>query len=324
MLLLPDAQFLWILTALPFALWKQRHCQVIYSSAWPLSCHVLGLLVHNLTGKPWVADYRDEWTLNTQWFPPTRFHRWLGEKLDAACVRNARFVVNTTEIRTRNFMEKFGGTLDKYVTIHNGFDEQDVAPYRGLAPPGEILTITSIGSLYGGRDPRLLLSVLSELVQKGTIHKERICLKLIGGENEVLQHEVQQLGIASCVEIIPRLPQPQAFEHLAKSHIALLIGSDMERYAMTTKLYEYAGMGRKIMALVPEGPVWDFVTQSGGVCAMFNDRGQIEQALIQIFEEFKAGRLNVNVQPIQAYERKNLTAQQTELFNRCLFSKEKE
>jgi len=318
LMLLPDSQCLWILPALPAALLTARQCDVIYSSGGPFSAHVLALIVHKITKKPWVADYRDEWTLNSVWFPPTRFHRWLGEKLDATCVKNARFVVNTTEIRTQNFINKFGGNADKYATIHNGYDEQDVAPYRKLKPPADMLIITSIGSLYGGRDARLLLSVLAEIIQDGYISKNQILLKLIGGQNAVLEQYIRQLEIGSCVEIIPRIPQPQAFEHLAKSHIALLVGSEMERYAMPTKVYEYAGMGKKILAIVPEGPVWDFVMDCSGFCAMYNDPAQIKQALRRIIDDFRAGLLNDQTEVNQNYERRNLAGQQAELFNLCI------
>ncbi|HOK96469.1 MAG TPA: hypothetical protein P5175_11145 [Anaerohalosphaeraceae bacterium] len=322
MFLLPDTQFLWILAAIPFALWKQRDCRVIYTSAWPVSCHVLGLLVHKLTGKPWVADYRDEWTLNTQWLPPTRFHRWLGEKLDAACVRNARFVVNTTEIRTQNFIHKFGGNPNKYVTIHNGYDQQDIAPYLALTPPAEVLTLTSIGSLYGGRDPRPLLNTLADCVHSGLIDKQQLLVRLIGVQSESLQSQIDQLGISECVHVIPRIPQLQAFEHLAQSHIALLIGSEMERYAMTTKLYEYVGMGKKIFALVPPGPVQEFVVRCGGICAMYNDTTQIKQALMVIFDQFRQGLLSQNSPPNQTYERRNLAGQFAALLDACLTAAE--
>jgi glycosyltransferase involved in cell wall biosynthesis len=318
-LLLPDSEAPWIFLALPKALWIARKCDVIYSSSSPYSAHVLGLLVKKLTHKPLVADYRDEWSLDYQWKPPTRFHRWLGEKLDAACVHNAQFVVNTTEVRTRNFLEKFGGNPDKYLTIHNGYDEQDVAPYRKLRPPTEMLVMTSIGSLYGGRDARLLLNVLAKLVQDGSIREDQLQLKLIGGQNETLEQEVRRLGIEACVRIIPRIPQPQAFEHLAQSHIALLIGSDMERYAMTTKVYEYAGMGKPILALVPQGPVHDFVSKCGGWCVQPDDVKEMKQMLTDIFEMYQQGWPEIKVpSDIRKYDRRELTRQLSCCFIACI------
>ncbi len=310
-LLLPDGQVIWTLLALPKALWLARKCDVIYSSLSPRSAHVLGLLIKKLTHKPWLADYRDEWTLNSQWFPPTRFHRWLGEKLDAACVHNARFVVNTTEVCTQNFLEKFGGNPDKYLTIHNGYDEQDIAPYRKLRPPTEMLVMTSIGSLYGGRDARPFLRAVERAVKNGKIERHKLCIKLIDGQNPELISEVEKLELNDVAKISPRIPQEKAFMELAKSHIAVLVGSGMEKVAMTTKVYEYAGMGKPILALVPQGPVHDFVSKCGGWCVDGSDEEEILKMITIIFEQYKSGELQSYNLPefIKNYERSALTGQ---------------
>ena len=310
-LLLPDGQFIWILLALPKALWLARKCDVIYSSLSPRSTHVLGLLIKKLTHKPWLADYRDEWTLNTQWFPPTRFHRWLDEKLDAACVRNARLVINTTEVRTQNFCKKFGGNPDKYLTIHNGYDEQDIAPYRKFHPPTDMLVMTSIGSLYGGRDAKPFLRCIARLVKGSTIERQRLNIKLIGGQNPDLIKEAEKLEIGDIVQVIPRIPQEDAFMTLAKSHIAVLVGSDMEKVAMTTKVYEYAAMGKPILALVPRGPVHDFVSKCGGWCVDGSNEQEILKMLMNIVEQYESDELQSYNLPefIRNYERSALTGQ---------------
>ncbi|MDD5063951.1 MAG: glycosyltransferase [Phycisphaerae bacterium] len=319
-LLLPDGQAIWILLALPKALWLARKCDVIYSSLVPYSAHILGLLIKKLTHKPWVADYRDEWTMNTQWFPPTRFHRWLGEKLDATCVRNARFVVNTTEVRTQNFIDKFGGNPDKYLTIHNGYDEQDVAPYRKLRPPTETLVMTSIGSLYGGRDAKPFLRAVARLVKGGVIERQKLNIKLIGGQNPDLIKEVEKLEINDIVQIVPRIPQEDAFMTLAQSHIAVLVGSGMEKAAMTTKVYEYAGMGKPILALVPQGPVHDFVSKCGGWCVDGSNEEEILKMIMAAFEQYKRGELQSYNLPefIKKYERSALTGQLAYCFDGCI------
>jgi glycosyltransferase involved in cell wall biosynthesis len=318
-LLLPDGQVIWTLLALPKALWLSRKCDVIYSSSSPCSAHVLGLLVKKLTHKPWLADYRDEWSLNYTWNPLTKFHRWLGERLDKACVKNAAIIINTTEVRTRMFIEHFGGSKEKFITIPNGYDEDDIAKFREIEPPKGTFVMTSIGSLYGGRDARPFLRAVARLVKDGVIERQKLNIKLIGGQNPALIKEVEKLEISDAVQIVHRIPQEDAFMALAKSHIAVLVGSGMEKVAMTTKVYEYAGMGKPILALVPQGPVHDFVSKCGGWCVQPDDVKEMKQMLTDIFEMYQQGWPEIKVpSDIRKYDRRELTGQLACCFDRCI------
>lgn len=310
-LFFPDPQFLWLIFALPKALWLSRKCDVIYSSLSPFSVHVLGLIVKTITGKPWVADYRDEWSLNSTWKPPTRFHRWLGEKLDGICVKKADMVINVTEPRTEMFKDHFAECQDKFVTIHNGYDEEDVKEFRDMTVSEQYLTFTSIGSFYGGRDPRPFLRAVSSAIAEDKVDRSLLRIRLIGVKNPDLIKEVEKLKITDVVEIVPRIPQKEAFRALGQSHVAVLIGSDMEKVAMTTKVYEYAGMGKPILAMVPEGPVYDFVNRCGGWCAKHDDQGEIQEQFLRIYKMYQEGALKkVEITSfVKLYDRRELTSQ---------------
>ena len=316
-LLLPDGQAIWILSALPKALWLARKCDVVYSSLSPFSSHVLGIIVKKLTGKPWVADYRDPWSLNSTWKPPTKLHKWLGEKLDKACVKNADTIITPVEVMTRMFVDHFGGPDEKFITVPNGYDKDDVAKFREFCPPKDTFVMTSIGSLYGGRDPKPFLRAAARLVKCGVIERQKLNIKLIGGQNPDLIREVKKLKIADIVQIVPRIPQEEALMALAQSHISVLVGSEMEKVAMTTKAYEYTSMGKVILALVPQGPLHDFVSKAGGWCVDVADEEEISKVVANILERHKRGELESYHQPefIKRYERCTLTKQLAHCFD---------
>lgn len=316
-LLLPDPQFLWIIVALPRALWLSRKCDVIYSSLSPYSAHVLAMIVKRITGKPWVADYRDEWSLNCRWNPATRFHRWLGDKLDLACMKNADRVVNVVQPSTEKCEELFKSAKEKFVTIYNGYDEEDIAPFRDREIPQAGLTFTTIGSLYGGRDIKPFLRAVAKAVQAGSLPKDKIKVKMIGGCPPDVLAEIEELGFLQVVEVLSRMPQQEAFDQLSQSHVALLVGSDMEKLAMTTKVYEYAGMGKPILALVPEGSVRDFVNTYGGWCVDCDKVAEISKIVANIFEQHKSSSLNVGCSKdfVAKYERRKLTGQMAGCFD---------
>lgn len=319
-LLLPDSCFFWVVFALPKALWLSMKCDVIYSSTSPYSAHVLGLLVKKLTHKPWVADYRDWWSLDSDWKPPTRFHKWLGEKLDKSCIKNADIVINVTEVIASRSIDNFGGDKEKFVIIPNGYDEDDVAKFREIKPPNGTFVMTSIGTLYGGRDARPFVRSVAHLVNSGVIRRNELNIKIIGDSNSNLIREIEKLEIGDVVCIMPRIPQEDVFMALAQSHIAVLVGSDMEKIAMTTKVYEYAGMGKPILALVPQGPVHDFVSKCGGWCVDGSDEEGILRIITVIFEQYKRGKFDSGNQCnyVKKYERRELTRQLSCCFSTCI------
>lgn len=256
--------------------------------------------------------------LDFLWLPPTRFHRWLGERLERACLKNARYVVNVTEHLTENIKKKYFEYTNKCVTIHNGYDEADVAGFRDRKPTAEYMLFTSLGSIYGGRDPATFIEVLKELLEEGCVSRSSFRVLLIGAHNTRLEMMIAKQHLEDVVEILPWMPQSEAFEYLAVSHVAVLFGSDMEKTAMTSKIYEYAGMGKLIFALVPDGPVKDFVEKCSGVVAAPNDKTQIMNALRTLFRMYREGKtINLNISEISLlYERSALASQMAELLNK--------
>ena len=315
---IPDAQFLWVLFALPSALWISRKCNVIYTSAFPVSMHICGLILKKLTGKPWIADYRDEWSLNINLTYPTKIHKAISSYLDAKCVKNADYVINVTEARTELFKNHFiNENPNKFVTIHNGYD--DLEQFKQMRPTEGKTVMTSIGSLYGGRNPVLFMQAVSELLQEGKLSREKIKINLIGGIYPHLQNQVKQLDLEDVISMAPRIPQSDALAAVASSHIALLFGSEMERVAMTTKVYEYAGLGKTILALVPEGQLSGFVKKVGGTAVDYLDKKTIEEGILaaiascdeSIFEDDNIREY------VELFNRKLLTKQLSILFDNC-------
>jgi glycosyltransferase involved in cell wall biosynthesis len=325
-LLLPDPQVLWVPFALPKALWASRKCEVIYSSLSPYSAHLLALIVKKITGKPWVADYRDEWSLNMRWSPPTRFHRWLGRKLDEACIRNADCVINVTPGSSESCAKFFGGPGEKFVTIPNGYDEEDVAPFRDRGISGDRLTFTSIGSLYGGRDITPFLRAIVRGIKNGVLSRDGIYARIIGSCSPSVSLAIEQLGLSDVVESLPRVSQAEAFDELARSHIALLIGSDMEKVAMTTKVYEYAGMGKLIFGIAPDGPVSEFVRRCGGVCIDSKDEQGILEQLVEFTRQLRERTLTTKCDWIctREFKRESLAKRLINQFDCILARRERD
>ncbi len=219
------------------------------------------------------------------------------------------------------FKDKYLDYVEKFVTVYNGYDENDVAQYRGVTPMRTFMQLVSIGSMYYGRSPKKFLEVLEELLAEGNIKRNAIKVLFIGAQNAYLNAIDENHFLYGVVKTLPQMPQEKTFRYVAESHVALLVGSDMEKTAMTSKVYEYAGMGKLIFALVPDGPVKDFVIKCNGIVADPKEKVQIKSALKELVGRWQKGEIaDINVAAITAasqYERSVLTFQMAGLFDKC-------
>jgi hypothetical protein len=174
----PDEHCGWIPAATINALRAAREWRpdVIFSSSYAYSAHMVALAVSKLTGVPWVADFRDEWASN----PFATDRPTLLRRLDAAGER----AVTKNAARTVVVAEWFrldGGLSDDPVEIPNGIDEDDVA---GLPPPeppkGDRFRLSYVGTMYGPQDCAPVLAALTRLVRAGRVQPQLVELRVVG------------------------------------------------------------------------------------------------------------------------------------------------
>ncbi len=130
----PDGLVGW----LPSAVWhglraaRIHRPDVLYSTSKPETAHLVALIVHRLTGLPWVADFRDAWTLNP--FGPVSGVSGpmadASERLERAVVANASFM---TVVDESIDLLGVGDGDARRVVIRNGVDPDDL-PEPGARP----------------------------------------------------------------------------------------------------------------------------------------------------------------------------------------------
>ncbi len=221
--------------------------------------------------------------------------------------------------RTQNYKRKYPLSAHKCITVHNGYDEGDMAPFRDKELAEGYMQITNLGSMYGGRSPDVFLAALHELFDEHRAFRDKIRIISFNKEHAQLASKIAARNLDDVFKAYPRVSQQEAFNCLAASHVALLFGSDMEKVAMTTKVYEYAAMGKLIFALVPDGPVKDFVLKCKGLVCLPEDKEQIKYVLRDLITQYckgNLGRRTVSAFATQ-FERAVLARQMADLFERA-------
>lgn len=317
---IPDARIGWLPSAIPagIQLGKRFTPEVLYTSSPPYTCAVIGRALKRRLRVPWVMELRDPWTgfLTTprRWWLPARIDR----HLEHSCLTNADRVVCAWEGIMRDALGKYPHLpQQKFITIPNGFDRADypaIEPHRNDA-----LTITYTGSLYGLRNPAVLMAALERLVADGELPPDHVHLRLVGRVGQDVLETLKHSPLWHRIEIVPYVPHHESIHALLRSDIALLVvdRSTDSSVIVPGKVFEYLGAGKPILALAPHGSAVERLleeTSAGTVCETIEECSAL---LRQWYHQWLAGKPLVipNAHAIARYERRNAAKQLAMVFD---------
>lgn len=298
---------------------RETRSEAIFSTSPPISSHVVAYLLKKRTGLPWIAEYRDEWSLHpaTRW--PSAFHKKVARRLDRLIMHSADLIVTTSPAYSALFAREFSLPAGKFVTITNGFDEGDfaAAQMRLTRPNGRPFHIGYVGTLAGVQNAEPFLNAVQELIVEGIIPAEKITLRFTGRADPLNQPLLEERGI---LHLVGYVDHKTAVSHMLESDVLLLILTH-ERGADTipAKTFEYLGSGRPILALVPpQGPVATIIREAqAGLVVDPNDIGGVKQAVVHLFNSWQDGRLDIrtDAEYVQQYTRRRLAGKLASLLD---------
>lgn len=282
----PDGGYGWAPLAFA-ASWREvrrRRPDVILSTSSPYGAHLVALLLHRLTGIPWVADFRDEWSANPHLADQPRALKWANARAEAAVTRRARQVVVAAD-----YFELAGPGLDsRRTTITNGVDADDVPEHADGASPGDRFVLSFVGTLYGPIDLGPVLSALERLIADGEIDAQQFELRIVGriwipGFAAPAGVPVTQTGYLS---------HDQAIAEMRRS-TALVLFVPESSLAPSGKIFEYLAVERPILCVTREDNLAARLVHdwAAGVVAAPSDPAANADALRTLYERWEAGEL---------------------------------
>ena len=231
--------------------------ELIYSSGPPDTVHRVGAALAAESGLPWVADFRDLWYNLHLKTPPTDWHRARHARAEAEVLSRAS-VVTVTEGWRRLLQERGGRPV---TLVRNGFDPADFEklPEWEDSDPRRVMLHT--GKLSLDRSALPFLEGLSRLVALRPGLAEELRVDFLGPRESENEAVLDGLGLAGMVRFLGSRPHREALSRQRAADLLLLLHQREERYRdlVPGKLYEYAGAGRPVLAVAPEGEVQGLV-----------------------------------------------------------------
>jgi len=235
---------------------------------------------------PWVADFRDAWTVGN---PALRAlgggHFARQRRIERRILETCDRAVMVTEPLMQQTQQVFGPQVaSKCLTITNGFDPED---FIGPPPPvtGNKFVITYAGTILGPQVNNAFPEGLRLALEQSADFRNAVSVRFVG--QIAPDYHARLKGLENYVDIAGFVTHDVAIATMRQAHVLLLVlpNTELARMTFTNKFFEYLAARRPILALAPSGLISDIVAQEQiGTVALPDDAAAIAEALLTMFE----------------------------------------
>jgi glycosyltransferase involved in cell wall biosynthesis len=318
-LLVPDRELVWAWLALWPALKAARRAEVIYSTSPPHSVHLLARWLKRFSGKPWVMDLRDPWSLEpiaSYSHLPGRLKR--EARQERLCIADADAVILNTPQAAEAYRTLYPEHAAKMHAIPNGFDAELLEHARQTVDDAAVVQTLPEGAFVlshaglfaraadGQPIPAALLEALTALRAAGDLPPpDRFRVVLAGALPAQAANLIADAGLSDWVTLPGLIAQVDALRLMQRSDLLLMADPpDGGALYVRGKLYEYLGSGKPILALLPAFSASRALIEQGGA-GLVIDAGD-SMGLAQALRQFLHGDVNLTpADPAQfAYDRR--------------------
>jgi glycosyltransferase involved in cell wall biosynthesis len=285
-LYVPDGRIAWFQDAIACGLTAARRAPVhaILSSFSPATAHLVACTLSRRLGVPWIADYRDSWTADPLTPYASRIRHKVDCLLEALLLSKCAAVTAATEQLVAELRRLTADRIPVRL-VRNGYDPEDFAGLRRHAQSR--WTLTHVGRFYGmSRDPTPLFRALRHMLDEGRLQPGEMQVRVVGDIEPPVFELAQQFHLEELVHFTGPLAHRDALtEEISADALLFLLGDyPAAGGLLSSKIFEYLGAGRPILAIAPMASEAARLIEEtrAGIVAPPNSGEKIEQALRQL------------------------------------------
>lgn len=307
---IPDARKFWIKPSVKKIkkYLKTNTVDAIITTGPPHSVHLIGLHLKKELGVKWIADFRDPWT-DIDYFhqlPLTQKAKEKHHQLEKEVLQKADATLVVGKTMQQNY-QQFSDTIH---VVTNGFDTDDKSESKPKLDAK--FSITHIGLMNADRNPKVLWKVLSEISAENPEFSNDLEIKLIGSIADDVTNELDFYKFKDVVKV-PNVPHAEVQNYQKSTQVLLLAINKVPsaKCIITGKIFEYLQAKRPILAIGPkDGDLAEILNSTNaGTIVDFDDAVKMKQIIIDLYQQYKSNKLEVNSINIDKYHRKEVTKQ---------------
>lgn len=287
---------------------KREEIDLILSTSGPFSSHIVAAELSSERKIPWVADYRDLYSLNHSSIK-LPLKNWRKMSFERKVMTNASAIVTVSDPLSLSMSRLLHREV---LTVPNGFDPEDYQPTElTQTRTGRKFTIIYTGTIYEGKQsPKPLFKAVERLIEDKDIDPDKIEIHFFGTSTRYLRSVLSNRLFNNIVFSHPRVTHKEYIEAQKQSTILLFLNwNDTSEKGITSgKLFEYLGAMRPILAFPQniESTADEIIirTKSGIIC---KDEMQIKETIKEWYDEFYSnGYISYKgiIEEINKYDRK--------------------
>lgn len=311
---IPDARVGWVKPSVEFLskYIRENAVDVVITTGPPHSLHLIGMQLQKEINVKWIADFRDPWT-TIHYHKSLRLNKSSERKhkeLEASVLKSAD-IITVTSPTTKKEFEMITETPIEVIT--NGYDVSEKMNFE----MDSNFSIAHIGSLLSERNPEVLWKMLAEICKENPSFKNELRLKFAGVVSDEVKKSLESFQLTANCNFLGYVSHSEALILQRESQVLFLveINSAETRAIIPGKLFEYLVAKRPIIVLGPkESDIEGIISETkSGKFFSYCDEDELKVEILQLYEKFKTGNLNVISEGIEKYSRKQLTKKMSSL-----------
>lgn len=287
-LLFPDESLSWV----PFASYKALNLinknwyDVIFTSSFPFSSHLVGYVLKKITKIPWIAEYSDPWAYN----PITKRSRikfLVSKALEEKLLKETDAIVFMTGKTKKLYLDKFNFlTENKTLVIPSGYDDNDYSDYKNEAI--DKFTILYAGTIRGRTNIFVsffnAIKYLSSLMDDFRKDHEVIIIGKM--KKELASFLTEKTVFVGYVNFF------ESLSYMKKACVLLLLGNE-GGVQIPSKVYHYLGAKKPILAILGDenDPLKERLANINRVIIVNGSEKEIAETLLHLYCLFKSRTL---------------------------------
>ncbi|NPV10297.1 MAG: glycosyltransferase family 4 protein [Ignavibacteria bacterium] len=319
---LPDNKRSWTKPALKEArkLLSSESFDIIFATAPPYTDFLIGAKLKKEFNIPLILDYRDAWLDDGLSFYPTPVHRWIVKGMERKVLNLSDKIIAYTRQIKEHILKNYPFIKpDEISIIPHGYDEEDFDLNFVPSKSPNKMRITYSGAFYDERTPKFFLKAVEKLFVERPDLESQIEFYFVGNLPKKYYRKIQKSKYKSNFHFTGYVDHKTNIQYLLNSDVLWLMirhSKNPHLYA-TSKLFEYIGTGKPILACVPRNGAAAMILKDYEASFIIepDDVDGIKNYLIELFDLFKKNQLPVGDKKfIQQFERKKLTQELVKIF----------
>ncbi len=244
---------------------KDANPDIIWSTGDPWSGHWVGQKLASDLKKPWIADFRDPWTLSgLSLRKRSRFSTWADQKLEKKFVTLADKLIFTSRSAENLYREHYKLKQEKTSTIYNSYPLSISEDSSGREWDAD-LNQKYFNILFFGSFRRLspVTPIARAVANMNKATRSKIRIHSFGTLHQSDKRELEKSGIKDLFVTHKKVLPEQAQSVFKKADLLLVSTSTERNTIIPAKLWDYLSSSKPILSITPNPEIGEILEKTG-------------------------------------------------------------